>query len=127
MELKTVQTTSAPAAIGPYSQAIAVGGWLFISGQIGLDPVTGELVGPEFDRQTRRVLQNLGAILAAGGSGYDRVISVDVYLTAMERFTEFNTIYREFFSDHKPARAVVAVSSLPKNALVEIKCVAKCG
>lgn len=127
MKRQIVQTESAPAAIGPYSQGIATGGWLFVSGQIGLDPLTGELVGAEFAQQVRQVIKNMGAILIAGGSSYDRVVSVDVYLTSMERFAEFNGIYREFFADHRPARAVVEVSGLPKNALVEIKCMAECG
>ncbi|MFZ5573523.1 MAG: RidA family protein [Thermodesulfobacteriota bacterium] len=127
MKQRIVQTTSAPAAIGPYSQGIAAGEFLFVSGQLGLAPASGELAGPEFGQQARQALANLGAILAAGGSGLDQVVAVDVYLTDMEKFTEFNGIYAEFFGDHKPARAVVEVSRLPRNALVEIKCTAICG
>ncbi len=127
MTRKTIQTTSAPAAIGPYSQGVSAGGWLFVSGQLGLDPATGKLAGSEFAEQARQALKNLGAILVAGGSGFDQVLSVDVYVTDMEKFAEFNNIYSEYFGDHKPARAVVEVSRLPKDALVEIKCVAECG
>lgn len=124
MTLSAIHTDSAPAAIGPYSQAIAAGGLLFVSGQLGLDPATGELAGPDLGTQTRQALANLKQIVAAGGSRLDRVVAVDAYLTDMGDFAEFNGIYAEVFGDHKPARAVVAVAALPKGACVEIKCIA---
>ncbi len=124
MGLQFVQTEEAPAAIGPYSQAVTCGDWLFVSGQIPLDPRSGRLVGDAFASQARQALQNVGAILGAAGFGLSDVVSVDVYLTDMERFSEFNRIYEDFFDGHKPARAVVQVCRLPRDAQVEIKCVA---
>ncbi len=126
MEIITIKTEKAPAAIGPYSQAIAVNRLLFVSGQLGLIPESGEPAGPDFASQARQALKNLSQVLKAGGADLDRVASVDVFLTDIEDFAEFNKIYQEFFSTHKPARAVVAVKSLPKEALVEIKCIAVC-
>jgi 2-iminobutanoate/2-iminopropanoate deaminase len=122
--LSTIQTKEAPAAIGPYSQAIVAGDLVFVSGQIGLDPLTGELKGPDLAAQARQALFNLGAILKAAGGRLDRVAAVDVYLTDMNDFTAFNAIYEEFFGSHRPARAVVAVKELPKQAIIEIKCIA---
>lgn len=123
MSLKTIQTDKAPAAIGPYSQGIVAGPIRFVSGQVGLDPATGKLVGEDFSAQTRQVLQNLQQIVEAGGGSLRQVAAVDVFLTDMGRFSEFNEIYKEFFSDHRPARAVVEVSALPIGAQVEVKCV----
>ena len=125
MTIHTVETKAAPAAIGPYSQAVAAGELLFVSGQLGMDPRSGELVGTGLADQARQALSNLAAILQAGGCTLDHVAAVDVFLTDMEKFVEFNTVYSEFFKDHKPARAVVEVSALPKGACVEVKCVAK--
>jgi len=125
MTIHTVETKAAPAAIGPYSQAVAAGELLFVSGQLGMDPRSGELVGAGLADQARQALSNLAAILQAGGCTLDHVVAVDVFLTDMEKFVEFNTVYSEFFKDHKPARAVVEVSALPKGACVEVKCVAK--
>jgi 2-iminobutanoate/2-iminopropanoate deaminase len=122
--LSTIQTKEAPAAIGPYSQAIVAGNLLFVSGQIGLDPLTGELRGPDLTAQARQALSNIGAILKAADVAPDRVAAVDVYLTDMNDFAAFNAIYEEFFGSHRPARAVVAVKELPKHAIVEIKCIA---
>ena len=127
MTLKTVKTDKAPAAIGPYSQAIAAGPWRFVSGQLGLNPQTGELVGNDLSSQARQALQNLKQIVLAGGCSLEQIAAVDVYLTDMEQFAEFNRIYEEFFGDHRPARAVVEVSALPKGAVVEAKCVAYAG
>lgn len=124
MSLTTIQTTKAPAAIGPYSQGIAVGSFRFISGQLGLDPATGKLVGEEFSAQARQALQNLQQIVEAGGCSLRQVAAVDVYLTDIGRFAEFNEIYKQFFSEHRPARAVVEVSALPIGAQVEVKCIA---
>jgi len=127
MELKVVQTDRAPAAIGPYSQGIAAAAWLFISGQLGLDPQTGELVGSDFDSQVRRALENLKQIVLAGNCEMKDVTAVDVFLTDMKNFAKFNEIYAEYFAEHRPARAVVEVRDLPKGAQVEIKCIACCG
>ncbi len=124
MELKVIETDNAPAAIGPYSQAILAGPFLFVSGQLGLDPETGEMAGPDLASQARRALKNLSAILEAAGANLKKVAAADVFLADIGDFAEFNGIYQEFFGEHKPARAVVAVKGLPKGALVEIKCVA---
>ncbi len=126
MELKSVQTDKAPAAIGPYSQAIDTGSLLFVSGQLGMNPQSGELVSSEFSPQANQALENLKQIVLAGGSDLTRVVAVDVFVTDMAKFAEFNEIYQQFFSQHRPARAVIEVSALPKGALVEIKCVV-CG
>jgi 2-iminobutanoate/2-iminopropanoate deaminase len=119
-----IQTNLAPAAIGPYSQAIKVGPWLFVSGQIALRPDTGELVSEDFAEQTEQVLKNLRHILEAAGYELSDVVSADVFLTDIGQFTSFNRIYEEFFFHHKPARAVVEVKGLPRGAQVEIKCIA---
>lgn len=124
MALKVIQTQEAPAAIGPYSQAVQAGGWLFVSGQIGLNPATGELVGDGFSEQAKQVLDNLTGILRSAGYTVADVVAVDVFLTDMGQFAAFNAIYETVFSTHKPARAVVEVSALPRGAKVEIKCVA---
>jgi 2-iminobutanoate/2-iminopropanoate deaminase len=126
MEMTVIKTEKAPAAIGPYSQAIAVNGILFVSGQLGLLPESGEMAGPDLASQARQALNNLAQVLKAGGTNLDKVASVDVFLTNMDDFAEFNQIYQEIFAHHKPARAVVGVKSLPRGALVEIKCVAVC-
>lgn len=123
-DIQVIHSDKAPAALGPYSQALAFGGLLFLSGQTGLDPATGELV-PDFGGQVRRVLDNLGAVLAQAGAGFSDVLSADVFLTDMARFAEFNAIYGEYFKDHKPARTTVAVAALPKNGLVEIRFLAR--
>jgi 2-iminobutanoate/2-iminopropanoate deaminase len=124
MGLKVIQTEGAPAAIGPYSQAVQAGEWLFVSGQIGLKPETGQMVGEDFSDQARQTLQNLVNIVRAGGCDIQDVVSVDVFLTDMGRFSTFNVLYEAVFSEHKPARAVVEVRALPRGAQVEIKCVA---
>jgi len=119
-----IQTQAAPAAIGPYSQGIVAGGLVFVSGQLGLDPQTGDLKGQDLNAQARQALANLEAILMAADCGLSQVAAVDVYLTDMNDFSAFNAIYEEFFGSHKPARAVVAVKALPKNAIIEVKCMA---
>jgi len=126
MTLTKIQTDRAPAAIGPYSQAIRAGDWLFVSGQLGLVPATGQLVGDGLKEQATQSLQNVHAILEEAGVGIENVVSVDVFLLDMAQFAAFNEIYQAFFGNHKPARAVVEVSGLPRGGLVEIKCVA-CG
>ena len=126
MKCKVVQTDRAPAAIGPYSQGIAATPWLFVSGQLGIQPETGELVSSDFAPQARQALENLRQIVLAAGSDLNQVTAVDVFVTNIENFAEFNKIYTEYFSEHRPARAVVEVSALPKGACVEIKCIAVC-
>jgi 2-iminobutanoate/2-iminopropanoate deaminase len=121
--MKAVHTTAAPAAIGPYSQAIRTGNMLFTSGQIPLT-ATGELVDGSIADQTRQVLDNLQAVLAAEGFSLQDVVSTNVYLASMSDFAEMNEVYASYFGEHKPARTTVAVSGLPKNAKVEISCVA---
>ncbi|MCU0587788.1 MAG: RidA family protein [Syntrophobacteraceae bacterium] len=124
MALRFIQTPAAPAAIGPYSQAVQAGNVLFVSGQIGLKPETGEMVGDDFGDQAKQSLENMKRILAAAGYGLSHVVAVDVFLTDMGEFAAFNAIYEVFFSTHKPARAVVEVRALPRGARVEIKCTA---
>lgn len=124
MSCQVIQTDQAPAAIGPYSQAIKVDSWLFVSGQIGLNPKTGELVSGDFAEQAKQVLENVKNVLGAGGCGMADVVSVDVFLTDISQFAVFNGIYQQFFGDHKPARAVVEVKGLPRGACVEMKCMA---
>jgi 2-iminobutanoate/2-iminopropanoate deaminase len=124
MTIVRIATDAAPQAIGPYSQAVSAGGLVFCSGQIALDPATGELAGSGVEEQTARALENLAAVLAAAGSGLDRVIKTTVYLLSMDDFAAMNSVYERLFAGHRPARAAVAVSGLPKGALVEIEAVA---
>ena len=124
MQPEVIQTDKAPAAIGPYSQGIAAGSMVFVSGQLGMTPESGELVGADVASQARQALENLRQVLSAAGVRLTQVVAVDVFLTDMNDFVEFNGIYESFFADHKPARAVVAVRALPKAACVEIKCMA---
>lgn len=119
-----VATPHAPAAIGPYSQAICHGGLVYCSGQIPLDPATGQMVGATVAAQTRQVLANLDAVLKAAGTARGRVIRTTVYLRDMNDFAAMNEVYAEFFGSTKPARATVAVAGLPKDARVEIDCIA---
>ena len=121
---QVVSTPFAPQAIGPYSQAVKAGPWLFVSGQIPLDPGTSVLVEGGIGEQTRRVLQNLGAILQAAGGTLDDVIRTTVFLTNLDEFSQMNAVYAEFFTSPAPARATVQVARLPKEALVEIDAVA---
>jgi 2-iminobutanoate/2-iminopropanoate deaminase len=115
----------APAAIGPYSQAVSAGGFLFTSGQVALDPETGELVAGEFTAQARRVFANLEAVLASAGCGFGDVVRATVYVVDLADFGALNTLYAEVFGDHKPARSTVQVAALPKGARVEIDLVAR--
>ena len=119
-----VATSNAPRAIGPYSQAVKSGGVVYTSGQVALVPSTGELAGDGFEAQVRQVFANLEAVLAEAGSSFGKVLKATVYLTDMANFATLNTVYTEKFGDHKPARTTIAVSALPKNALVEIDLVA---
>ncbi|MBZ5587872.1 MAG: RidA family protein [Acidobacteriia bacterium] len=124
IELEKVQTDAAPRAIGPYSQAIRCEDWVFVSGQIPLDPATGILVGGDFAQQVGRVLENIDAVLRAAGCGRANVVKTTAYLTDLGRFAEFNEIYATFFGHHRPARAVVGVAALPRGAQVEVEAVA---
>ena len=124
-ELHTVHTDDAPAAIGPYSQAVTVDGWLFASGQIPLDPATGELVTGSVADQTDQVFKNLAAVLAEGGASLSSVVKTTVYLVDMSTFTEMNEAYARHFGGHRPARATVEVAALPKGVDVEIDVIAR--
>jgi len=121
--MELVNTTNAPEAIGPYSQAVIANGLVYTSGQIALTP-SGELVERDIKKQTRQVLTNLKNVLESVESGLDRVIKTTIYLENMEDFGIVNVIYAEYFGDHKPARSTIAVKTLPKNVLVEIDCIA---
>ena len=121
--MKSIHTDKAPKAIGPYSQAVVAGNLLFCSGQIGLEP-SGAMVDGGIKEQTVQVFKNLEEVLRAAGIGLDSVASVSVFLRDMNDFKEMNEVYAKSFGGHKPARATVAVSGLPKNALIEISCVA---
>jgi reactive intermediate/imine deaminase len=119
-----IATDGAPKAIGPYSQAIKAGNILYTSGQIALDPATGNLVEGDFAAQARRVFENLGSVLAAAGAGFGNVAKATVYVTDLANFATLNEIYASYFGDSKPARTTVGVSQLPKGGLVEIDLVA---
>ena len=121
---RTVQTAGAPGAIGPYSQGIAAGGFLFISGQVPLDPVSGQAVGEGIEQQVERVLENLKAILAAGGADLRSVVKTTVYLTDLKDFPRMNEVYSRYFVAEPPARATVQVAALPRGARVEIDAIA---
>jgi 2-iminobutanoate/2-iminopropanoate deaminase len=123
-QLITVATSEAPGAIGPYSQAIRYGQLVYTSGQIALDPASGQLVGDDVATQTERVLRNLQAVLTQAGASLQSVIKTTVFLTSMSNFQAMNAIYAQHFGDHKPARSTVAVAELPRQALVEIECIA---
>ena len=125
MERQAVSTDRAPKAIGPYSQAICVGDFVFCSGQAGLDPATGTLVTGGIEPETLRVLQNLAAVLQAAGSSMSQVVKTTVFITNMDEFQKMNAVYAEFFPSPPPARSTVQVSRLPKDACVEIEVIAK--
>jgi len=126
-DLKFIQTSEAPAAIGPYSQAVVVGEWVFASGQIPIDPGTGELIDGGIAEQTERVMKNLSAVLREAGVSLDRVVKTTVYLADMGTFGEMNEVYARYFGDHRPARATVQAGALPKNVGVEIDVIACLG
>ena len=121
---QTVRTENAPAAIGPYSQAVVSGGFLFCSGQIPLDPATGKMVEGGIEEQTERVLRNLAAVLESGGGSLRSVVKTTVYLVDLSDFRGMNEVYGRFFPENPPARATVQVAKLPAGALVEIDAVA---
>ncbi|MCH2654132.1 MAG: RidA family protein [Gemmatimonadota bacterium] len=120
-----IHTDHAPAAIGPYSQAIVVDGWVFCSGQIPLDPDTAELVGGTIDEQTDQALSNLSEVLQAAGSSLQHVVKTTVFLADMNDFAAMNKVYEQHFGEHRPARAAVQAAALPKFCNVEIECIAR--
>ncbi len=122
--MKTVYTPEAPQAVGPYSQAVVSGGLIYTSGQIPLDPKTGDMVKGGIKEQAARVMENLGAVLRAGESDFDRAVKVNCYLSDMSLFADFNAVYARYFTT-KPARSCVAVKELPKGALVEVEVIAE--
>lgn len=124
MRRERVATEAAPAAIGPYSQAIAAGDLVFASGQIALDPKSGQLAEGDVRTQTRQALENLSAVLQAGGSSLARVVKTTVFLTSMQNFSAMNEVYGQYFVGEPPARSTIAVAELPRNALVEIEAIA---
>lgn len=119
-----ISTENAPSAIGPYSQAVKTGNMVFVSGQIPIDPKTGEFVSNEVAEQTEQVLKNLSAVLEAAGSSLNNVVKTTVFLADMNDFATMNEIYAKYFNENKPARATVQAARLPKDARVEIECVA---
>ena len=121
-----VATTAAPAAIGPYSQAVKANGFLFTAGQIPLDPATGKLVEGDIKAQTERVMRNLEAVLAEGGAGFDTVVKTTCFLANLDDFAAFNEVYGRFFTQQPPARSTVQAARLPAGAQVEVECVALC-
>ncbi len=124
MKLEILSTDKAPAAIGPYSQAVKCGNMLFCSGQIPLDPATGEVVAGDVTVQAGQVMKNIAAVLSAAGIGFDDVIKTTIYLVDMADFAAVNEVYGPCFPRHKPARSTVAVKSLPRNVLLEIEVIA---
>lgn len=124
MNMNSISTDKAPKAIGPYSQGIAASGLLFLSGQVPLDPATGQLVQGTVQEEVARVLDNLKAVLEAAGSGLHGVVRTTVYLTSLEDFTAMNEVYARYFGEHRPARSTVQVSALPRGARVEIDAIA---
>lgn len=124
MDKQVISTTDAPAAIGPYSQAIRAGNMLFVSGQIPLNPQTGEMVGTTAAEQARQVLNNLRAVLRSAGVSLDNVVKTTIFLTDLRQFGEVNAVYAEFFPQNPPARSTVQVSALPRGAQVEIEAIA---
>jgi reactive intermediate/imine deaminase len=123
MTKQAIHTPAAPAAIGPYSQAIRAGNLVFMSGQIPLDPATGQLVSGDIEAETRRVFENLKAVAQAAGGSLDQAAKVNVYLTDMAHFTKVNEVMAGYFTQPYPARAAVQVAALPRGARVEVECV----
>lgn len=124
MPMDFVSTAGAPKAIGPYSQAISINGFVFTAGQVALDPSTGELVAGGIAEQTARTLENLRAVLTAAGTGLPQVVKTTVFLVDMADFTAMNEVYGRVFANHRPARSTVAVAALPRGAKVEIEVIA---
>jgi 2-iminobutanoate/2-iminopropanoate deaminase len=125
MSKRIVETKGAPTPVGPYSQGVVLDGWIWTSGQVALDPSTGKIVGPDAATQAERALQSIGAILQAGGSGFENVVRATVHLTNMDDFAAVNAVYARYFQGAFPARACVEVARLPLGALVEIDVTAR--
>ncbi len=124
MEKKIVQTDTAPTPVGPYSQAVSCGGFVFCSGQIALEPGTGVLVDRDVESETARVMENLQAVLEAAGSSLSKVVKTTIFLRDINDFARVNEIYGSFFDTHPPARSTIQVAALPKGVRVEIECIA---
>jgi 2-iminobutanoate/2-iminopropanoate deaminase len=124
LKLEILSTDKAPAAIGPYSQAVKCGNMLFCSGQIPLDPLSGELVAGDITLQAEQVMNNIAAVLSAAGAGFDDIVKTTIYLVDMADFAAVNEVYGRCFTAHKPARSTVAVKSLPRAAMLEIEVLA---
>ena len=122
--MRQIETDKAPKAIGPYSQGIVSGGFVFTSGQIPVDPKSGEIVGADITAQAEQVMKNVGAVLKAAGSDYSRVVKATCFLATMDDFAGFNAVYGNYMTG-KPARSCVAVKTLPKNVLCEVECIAE--
>lgn len=122
--LKTIHTTDAPAAVGPYSQGMQVGNLVYVSGQLPLDPATGELINDSIEAATARSLDNCKAIVEAAGSSFEHVVKVEIFMKDMNDFVKMNEVYSTYFTAHKPARAAVEVARLPKDAIIEIQMIA---
>jgi 2-iminobutanoate/2-iminopropanoate deaminase len=122
--MEIIHSDDAPKAIGPYAQAVKAGNVLYTSGQVSLDPKTGQLVSGDFSTQARQVFDNLAAVLRAGGAGFHNVAKATVYLSDLANFAALNAVYAEYFGDHKPARSTVQVAALPRNAALEIDLIA---
>lgn len=123
--MKTIiATDKAPAALGPYSQAVKVGNTLYLSGQIALDPATGELLNADIREETHQIFKNMKAVLEAAGANFDNIVKATVFITDMNDFAEVNSVYQEAFPSNPPARSCVAVKALPKGARVEIEAIA---
>ena len=121
---QVISTPNAPAAVGTYSQAIVANGMVYASGQLGLNPATGDFAGEDFKSQAEQALKNVGAILEAAGTSYDNVVKVSVFMSDMANFAALNEVYAQFFKAPYPARSAVAVKTLPKNGLIEIEVIA---
>ena len=124
MKKRIIETDKAPLAIGPYSQAIRIGDLLYTSGQIALDPHSGKFISGEIEQETERTIQNIVAILEAGGLNLDNIIKITIYLSDLSHFTRMNKVYEKYFSEKKPARTCVQVAALPKGAKIEIDAIA---
>lgn len=123
-QTKAINTNEAPAAIGPYSQAVEANGFIFLSGQIAIDPATNKLIESDIEKQTRRIFANIRAVLKSAGTDLHKVVKCTVFMIDLNDFAKMNKIYEEEFAGHKPARSTVQVARLPKDALIEIECVA---